>query len=128
HGVVRMAVMANCRSSRFYLGIALNNKLRVTLFHVIVKAAVAVEVVEVLKQGEVQSLFYIWIWLVSGKVCSKVDSHLFIAKCGFYDSLVCRIQPVDRLLLHGIHASHRCHLAFDLRIDSHSFYCMGHED
>ena len=70
HGIVRVTVMGNCWSSGFYLGLALNYRIIVAAFQIIIKATVTIEVVEVFKQCEVQRLPYVWIRLIFSKVCS----------------------------------------------------------
>ena len=76
-----LTVLDTCRSSGFYLGLTLNDKVIIASFQIVIEATITVEVVEVLKKSEIQSLLYIRVGLVLGKISSEIDSHLFIAKC-----------------------------------------------
>ena len=72
---------------------------------------VAVQVVEVLEQGEVHAGFRVRVGLVHGEPGREVDGQLLVADGGLKRRLVGGRQPVHVLLLTGLDAAHEGEVA-----------------
>ena len=66
---------------------------------------VAVQVVEVLEQGEVHAGLGVLVGLVHGEPRREVDRQLFVTDGELERGLVARAHPVDALLLLLLHAT-----------------------
>ena len=75
------------------------------------QVGVAVQMVEVLQQGEVHAGLRILVGLVHGQPCRQVDGQLLVADGQLERRLVAGGQPVDVLLLHLFHAAAESDLA-----------------
>ena len=100
--VVGVAVLGHRRAARRDLGQVLGDLVGAAPVQQVVEVAVAVQVVEVLEQGEVEGLVHHRVGLVSGEPGRQVDRHLLVADRGLEGALVAGVEPVDGLLLLGV--------------------------
>jgi hypothetical protein len=105
HIVLRIAVLGEGRAARGDLGEVLGDDVGVAAVEQLVEVGVAVEVVEVLQEREVERLAEVGIRLVAGQPGGQVHGHLLVADRRLQRVLVAGVEAVDGPLLLGVGAA-----------------------
>ena len=111
HRIERMAMVGDGGAAGGDFDVILGELVSRDIAVEIEQVGVAVEVGEILQQGEVEALLDIGVRLVFGQPCGQVDGKVLIADGLLKLAFVTGAEPVDGFLLHLFHAAGKGDLA-----------------